>query len=121
LGWRDDSAPAFTFYLGKDLSGAYQLSLSPEYRVVGAPSFDELRANVISPQTFIGISAGGKLDFSATPGTDYYVMLSGIVRANETYALSVAAIPEPAVSTLLMGGVALVGFAVRQRRRRISC
>lgn len=110
----------FSFYLGNNLSGSFKLLLLPAYQESFLPSLDELRGNLMTPQSFIGVTSGGKLDFSAAAGTDYYVMLSGTVRGDTIYSFSVSAVPEPEVNSMIMAGIGLICAVVRRRKRKTS-
>lgn len=50
-------------------------------------------------------------------GTEYYVMLGGLMRGGETYTLALNAVPEPDSSILLLAGLGLLSLATLRRRK----
>lgn len=101
----------FNFYLGNTLSGTYRVSLSP------IPAYDELRANLATSEDVFGTTSNGELAFSAITGTQYYLMLSGFVRGEETYSLSVSAVPEPSQYLLLSIGLAALALRIARTKQ----
>lgn len=107
----------FNFYLGNTLSGTHKVSLSPTYVGSSIPAYDELRANLATSDDVFGTTSNGELAFSAITGTQYYLMLSGLVRGEETYSLSVSAVPEPSQYLLLSIGLAALALCIARAKQ----
>lgn len=97
--------------------GSFSVLLTPSFDVNELPSRDELQVSLANNQSILGVSQHGRLEFTANPGTDYFLLLDGTVRGATTYSLSISPVPEPASGALVVVGAALVAYRVRQRRR----
>lgn len=106
----------FSFDLGSGLSGLHKVTITPTFASSLGP-IDELRANLANSQSILGVTTSGESVFSASNDTHYYVMLSGEVRAGETYTLLVSAVPEPETYLFIAIGLGVVMLRVRQTNR----
>lgn len=111
-----DSAD-FKFYLGDNLSGDFVVSLTPFYVTNSSPVQDELLANIATSEEILGVTTNGVFNLSASGGTQYYLLLSGLVRGDETYSLSVSAVPEPSQFIFLSIGLGLLVLRTAGRTR----
>jgi len=107
------SSPSFAFYLGNSLNGKFDVSLTPipPYNY----SANELTANIVNRTSILSTTNAGISTFEASSGTDYYLLLSGLVRGGQTYQLQVSQVPLPA-AFLLFGSVLSMFFAFKRRR-----
>jgi len=107
------SSPSFAFYLGNSLNGKFDVSLTPipPYNY----SANELTANIFNRTSILSTTNAGISTFEASSGTDYYLLLSGLVRGGQTYQLQVSQVPLPA-AFLLFGSVLSMFFAFKRRR-----
>lgn len=106
-------------FIGAHLANAQQGSFS----VLLTPSGDltnpnEIYASLATNRAIIAVSEHGRLEFTANPGTDYFLLLGGTVRPATAYSLSISPVPEPASGALIAVGLALVAYRARQSARR---
>ncbi len=99
------SSSNFAFSLGNSLNGKVGVSLTPFFRGVGATS-DELTANIADRHSILSTTNASVNTFEANSGTDYYLLLSGLVRGNQTYQLQLSQVPVPAAFWLFGSGLA---------------
>jgi len=98
--------------------GTFSVSLTPSFDWVDAnPSRDELQVSLANNQSILAVSQHGRLEFTANPGTQYFLLLDGTVRGGTAYSLSISPVPEPASGALIAAGLALVAYRTRQRSR----
>ncbi len=107
----------FNFYLGNNLSGSFAVLLSPAYPSDFLQNQDELRANVATSDGVLGATNGGAFNFSASTGIQYYLLLSGEMRGDQTYSVSVSAIPEPEPYALLTIGLGILVLRITRKSR----
>lgn len=110
------SSPNFSFYLGNSLNGKFGVSLTPLPQISAYNySANELTANIFNRTSIISTTNVGISTFEASSGTDYYLLLSGLVRGGQTYQLQVSQVPLPA-AFFLFGSVLSMFFAIKRRR-----
>jgi len=110
------SSPSFAFYLGNSLNGKFGVSLTPITQISAYNySANELTANIFNRTSILSTTNAGISTFEASSGTDYYLLLSGLVRGGQTYQLQVSQVPLPA-AFLLFGSVLSMFFAFKRRR-----
>jgi hypothetical protein len=113
-------------YLGNTLSGTFNVSVSPAFRVPGysteaygaVPPQDELLVNIVDGYSYLAKTDFGRSSFTAQAGTDYYLLLEGRVLGGNTYTLQVVQVPEPASWLLFSLGI---GTFLVLRRRETVC
>lgn len=111
------SSSSFGFYLGNTLNGDISISLSPYFRTNSTPSQDELIVNVMNRTSTISTSDFGNTTFHANFGEDYYALLSGEVRAGQTYQMQITAVPLPASGLLFLSGIMFFSKFSGKRKR----
>lgn len=104
------------FYLGNSLNGEFQATLTPSLQLETTPPTDELEIWFANRQAVLTKSKSGLAVFSIESGTDYYLILNGIVRGNQTYSLQVSQVPLPPAIVLFGWGMILVGFSAWKQR-----
>ncbi len=123
------ASSVFAFYLGNALSGTFNVSLSPAYRIqevplpayVGdgyVPAHDELTVHVASRFAVLSNTDLGHASFVAQTGADYYLFLEGKVRGAQDYSLQVTSVPEPENYAMLLAGLGLMLSISRFRKLR---
>jgi hypothetical protein len=109
------SSPSFSFYLGNSLNGKFGVSLTPIPQISAYNySANELTANIFNRTSILSTTNAGISTFEASSGTDYYLLLSGLVRGGQSYQLQVSQVPLPAAFWLL-GSVLSIFFAFKRR------
>lgn len=99
----------FGFYLGNSLTGQIDVSLTPVFQIQDNENFvDELTANIANRTAIFSKTHNGLTSFEAVSGTDYYLLLSGQVRAGTTYQLQLSQVPLPAAFYLFGSGLLLL-------------
>jgi hypothetical protein len=119
-----------TFTVGADVLGAFGFAAwevspgkdtGPLLQAVNIDVRDSSDTLVVS-DTFNGVTGGFALstlrDFPLLPGGTYKLVATGNAIRDTVLDISVnfAAVPEPATLTMLLGGLAVVGFALVRRR-----
>jgi hypothetical protein len=101
----------FDFETGDSLFGTYSGSLSP----IAPRLFSVAQTHIVTGGSGFFAGATGSFDSSGTLS-----FLTGAPVVSQTFAgvLNVAAVPEPATWAMMIGGFALVGGAMRTRRRK---
>lgn len=97
--------------------GSFSVSLTPSFDLTN-PSSDNLQVLLANNQSILATSQHGRLEFTANPGTNYFLLLDGTATSATAYNLSISPVPEPASGALIAAGVALVAYRTRQRSRR---
>lgn len=105
----------FAFYLGSTLNGKFEVSLTPTFQASSPYSGDELTANIANRTSILSTSNAGVASFEASKGIDYYLLLGGLVRSEQTYQLQVSQVPLPAAFWLF--GSWLSMFLVFKKRK----
>lgn len=103
----------FAFAGGDTLFGTYSGSLAPTAPAV----YSVNQTHIVTGGT--GVFAGAMGSFNSAGTLSF---LSGRPTVNQTFQgeLNVAAVPEPSVWMMMIGGFMLVGAAMRTRLRRGS-
>ncbi len=119
------SATSFGFYLGNTLSGTFEVSISPAFRIMGVevpayagggyvPAHDELIVHVADRFAVLSKTDFGHSSFTAQTGKDYYVFLAGVIRGDQVYNMQVTQVPEPASWLFFCAGIGIL-LALRRR------
>ena len=112
------TSSSFGFYLGNSLTGTMEVSLTPVFQTQGITHFvDELTANIANRTAVFSTTHDGHLTFDAVSGSDYYLLLSGLVRGQTNYQLQLSQVPLPAGFYLFSSGLMML---LRFGRKRSS-
>ena len=103
------TSSATPFYFGNNLNGLVNVTLTPFFQNQSSSNIvDELTANIANRSSIISTTQDGFSTFEASIGTDYYLLLGGLVRGGVTYQLQVSQVPLPAPFFLFGTGMTLL-------------
>ena len=108
----------FAYYLGDTLNSEFIVTLSPNFRhenTYPSPQ-DELAAWIADRESVILKTDHGESLFSASLGTDYYLLLVGRIRSGQEYQLQISHVPLPEASLLLLSGLGFFAAMAKSRK-----